>query len=362
MSLAALCMKEYNKLNLSAEVTMPYFVNDYSAGAHEKIMARFMETNLEKTVGYGEDHYCQSAKEKIRAACNCEHAQIAFISGGTQTNQLAIDSLLLPHEGVICAETGHINTHESGAIEFTGHKVLPLPEYGGKLAAEDLERYMHRLSLDENYEHGVIPGLVYITFPTETGSVYTKAELLKIREVCDRYELQLYLDGARLGYGLACKGNDVTLPDIAEICDAFYIGGNKVGALFGEALVFTKNNMPKHFVTHIKRHGALMAKGRVLGLQFDTLFTDGLYFEIGRHAMAQAEKLRAAFEEKGYEFFVNSPTNQIFIVLSDEKKAELEKKVAFSFWDKPDDEHTVVRFVTDWATTDEDVEELIALL
>lgn len=341
---------------------MPFFVNDYSAGAHEKIMRRFMETNLEKTVGYGDDHYSVSAREKIKAACACEDAQIVFISGGTQTNQLAIDSLLLPHEGVICAETGHINTHESGAIEYTGHKVLALPQKDGKLDAAVLEAYMHRINSDENYEHTVIPGLVYVTFPSEMGSIYSKAELTELRRVCDKYGLQLYLDGARLGYGLACRENDLTLPDIARLTDAFYIGGNKVGALFGEALVFTKNNMPKHFVTHVKRHGALMAKGRVLGLQFDTLFTDDLYFEIGRHAMAQADKLRAAFEEKGYEFYAKSPTNQIFIVLSDEKKAELEKNVAFSFWEKLDDERTVVRFVTDWATTDEDVEELITLL
>ena len=341
---------------------MPFFVNDYSAGAHEKIMRRFMETNLEKTVGYGEDHYSVSAREKIRAACQCDKAEIVFISGGTQTNQLAIDCLLLPHEGVICAETGHINTHESGAIEYTGHKVLALPQRDGKLDAAELEAYMRRVQSDENYEHGVIPGLVYVTFPSEMGSIYSKAELTELRRVCDKYELKLYLDGARLGYGLACRENDLSLPDIARLTDAFYIGGNKVGALFGEALVFTKNNMPKHFVTHVKRHGALMAKGRVLGLQFDTLFTDGLYFEIGRHAMAQADKLRAAFEEKGYEFYAKSPTNQIFIVLSDEKKAELEKNVAFSFWEKLDDERTVVRFVTDWATTDKDVEELIALL
>ena len=341
---------------------MLYFVNDYSAGAHEKIMARFMETNLEKTVGYGEDHYSQSAREKIKAACGCPHAQIAFVSGGTQTNQLAIDTLLQPHEGVICAQSGHINTHESGAIEFTGHKVLTLPEHGGKLDAGELDDYMRRFYQDENYEHTVLPGLVYITFPTEYGTIYSKAELEALREVCDRYELTLYLDGARLGYGLACRENDLTLEDIARLTDAFYIGGNKVGALFGEALVFTKNNMPRHFTTHLKRHGALMAKGRVLGLQFDTLFTDGLYFEIGRHAMAQAEKLRAAFAEKGYTFYANSPTNQMFILLDDNKKAELERHVAFSFWEKPNDEHTVVRFVTDWATTDEDVEALIKLL
>lgn len=341
---------------------MLYFVNDYSAGCHEKVMQRLVETNLEKQAVYGEDIYSVSAKEKIRKACNCPEAQIVFISGGTQTNQLAIDSLLLPHEGVICAESGHINVHESGAVEYTGHKVLTLPEHDGKVDADELRDYMQRFYADENYEHCVFPGLVYITFPTEFGALYSRKELEALRKVCDEYKLSLYLDGARLGYGLACRENELTLADIAELTDAFYIGGNKVGALFGEALVFTKNNMPKHFITHVKRHGALMAKGRVLGVQFDALFTDDLYMEIGRHAMRLADKLRAAFEEKGYQFFKKTPTNQIIIVVDDEKKAELEKKVAFSFWEKLDEGHTAIRFVTDWATREEDVDALIELL
>ena len=341
---------------------MLYFVNDYSAGCHEKVMQRLAETNLEKQAVYGEDIYSISAKEKIRKACNCPDAQIVFISGGTQTNQLAIDSLLLPHEGVICAESGHINVHESGAIEYTGHKVLTLPEHDGKVDADELRDYMQRFYADENYEHCVFPGLVYITFPTEFGALYSRKELEALRAVCDEYKLSLYMDGARLGYGLACKENELSLADIAELTDAFYIGGNKVGALFGEALVFTKNNMPRHFITHVKRHGALMAKGRVLGVQFDALFTDDLYMEIGRHAMRLADKLRAAFEEKGYQFFKKTPTNQIIIVVDDEKKAELEKKVAFSFWEMLDDTHTAIRFVTDWATREEDVDALIELL
>lgn len=341
---------------------MLYFVNDYSAGCHEKVMQRLVETNLEKQAVYGEDIYSTSAKEKIRKACNCPDAQIVFISGGTQTNQLAIDSLLLPHEGVICAESGHINVHESGAVEYTGHKVLTLPEHDGKVDADELRDYMQRFYADENYEHCVFPGLVYITFPTEFGALYSRKELETLRKVCDEYKLSLYLDGARLGYGLACRENELTLADIAELTDAFYIGGNKVGALFGEALVFTKNNMPRHFITHVKRHGALMAKGRVLGVQFDALFTDDLYMEIGRHAMRLADKLRAAFEEKGYQFFKKTPTNQIIIVVDDEKKAELEKKVAFSFWEKLDESHTAIRFVTDWATREEDVDALIELL
>ena len=341
---------------------MLYFVNDYSAGCHEKVMQRLAETNLEKQAVYGEDIYSLSAKEKIRKACDCENAEIVFISGGTQTNQLAIDSLLLPHEGVVCAESGHINVHESGAIEYTGHKVLTLPEHDGKIEASELRDFMQRFYADENYEHCVFPGLVYITFPTEFGALYSRKELEALRKVCDEYKLSLYMDGARLGYGLACRENELTLADIAELTDAFYIGGNKVGALFGEALVFTKNNMPRHFITHVKRHGALMAKGRVLGVQFDALFTDDLYMEIGRHAMRLADKLRAAFEEKGYQFFKKTPTNQIIIVVDDEKKAELEKKVAFSFWEKLDDTHTAIRFVTDWATREEDVDALIELL
>ncbi|MBQ3211286.1 MAG: low specificity L-threonine aldolase [Oscillospiraceae bacterium] len=341
---------------------MLYFVNDYSAGCHEKVMQRLVETNLEKQAVYGEDIYSLSAKEKIRKACDCENAEIVFISGGTQTNQLAIDSLLLPHEGVVCAESGHINVHESGAIEYTGHKVLTLPEHDGKIDAGELRDFMQRFYADENYEHCVFPGLVYITFPTEFGALYSRKELEALRKVCDEYKLSLYMDGARLGYGLACRENELTLADIARLTDAFYIGGNKVGALFGEALVFTKNNMPRHFITHVKRHGALMAKGRVLGVQFDALFTDDLYMEIGRHAMRLADKLRAAFEEKGYQFFKKTPTNQIIIVVDDEKKAELEKKVAFSFWEKLDDTHTAIRFVTDWATREEDVDALIELL
>ena len=341
---------------------MLYFVNDYSAGCHEKVMQRLVETNLEKQAVYGEDIYSLSAKEKIRKACDCENAEIVFISGGTQTNQLAIDSLLLPHEGVVCAESGHINVHESGAIEYTGHKVLTLPEHDGKIEASELRDFMQRFYADENYEHCVFPGLVYITFPTEFGALYSRKELEALRKVCDEYKLSLYMDGARLGYGLACKENELTLADIARLTDAFYIGGNKVGALFGEALVFTKNNMPRHFITHVKRHGALMAKGRVLGVQFDALFTDDLYMEIGRHAMRLADKLRAAFEEKGYQFFKKTPTNQIIIVVDDEKKAELEKKVAFSFWEKLDETHTAIRFVTDWATREEDVDALIELL
>ena len=338
------------------------FENDYSEGAHPKILQRFVETNLEQVPGYGSDPYCDSAKEKIRAACNCPDAEIFFLVGGTQTNAVVIDSMLQAYEGVVSAQTGHVNAHEAGAIEYTGHKVLAIPQYDGKMKASDLEAYLKTFWQDESHEHMVFPGMVYISHPTEYGTLYTKQELADLSAICRRYEIPLYLDGARLGYGLMSKTTDVTLPDIAELCDVFYIGGTKVGALCGEAVVFTKHNMPKYFVTHVKQHGALLAKGRLAGVQFDTLFTDNLYFEISKHAIEMAELLKQGFAEKGYTFHIDSPTNQQFIVLDDEKYNELQKQVRCCFWEKPDDTHTVVRFATSWATPKENIDELMKLL
>lgn len=338
------------------------FENDYSEGAHPKILQRFVETNLEQVPGYGSDPYCDSAKEKIRAACNCPDAEIFFLVGGTQTNAVVIDSMLQAYEGVVSAQTGHVNAHEAGAIEYTGHKVLSIPQYDGKMKASDLEAYLKTFWQDESHEHMVFPGMVYISHPTEYGTLYTKQELADLSAICRRYEIPLYLDGARLGYGLMSKHTDVTLPDIAELCDVFYIGGTKVGALCGEAVVFTKHNMPKYFVTHVKQHGALLAKGRLAGVQFDTLFTDNLYFEISKHAIEMAELLKQGFAEKGYTFHIDSPTNQQFIVLDDEKYNELQKQVRCCFWEKPDDTHTVVRFATSWATQKENIDELMKLL
>ena len=338
------------------------FENDYSEGAHPKILQRFVETNLEQVPGYGSDPYCDSAKEKIRAACNCPDAEIFFLVGGTQTNAVVIDSMLQAYEGVVSAQTGHVNAHEAGAIEYTGHKVLSIPQYDGKMKASDLEAYLKTFWQDESHEHMVFPGMVYISHPTEYGTLYTKQELADLSAICRRYEIPLYLDGARLGDGLMSKTTDVTLPDIAELCDVFYIGGTKVGALCGEAVVFTKHNMPKYFVTHVKQHGALLAKGRLAGVQFDTLFTDNLYFEISKHAIEMAELLKQGFAEKGYTFHIDSPTNQQFIVLDDEKYNELQKQVRCCFWEKPDDTHTVVRFATSWATPKENIDELMKLL
>ena len=338
------------------------FENDYSEGAHPKILQRFIETNMEQVPGYGNDPYCESAKAKIREACNCPEAEIFFLVGGTQTNAVVIDSMLQAYEGVVSAQTGHVNAHEAGAIEYTGHKVLSIPQYEGKMKASDLEAYLKTFWQDESHEHMVFPGMVYISHPTEYGTLYSKQELTDLSAVCRRYEIPLYLDGARLGYGLMSKNTDVTLPDIAELCDVFYIGGTKVGALCGEAVVFTKHNMPKYFVTHVKQHGALLAKGRLAGVQFDTLFTDNLYFEISRHAIEMAELLKQGLAEKGYTFHLDSPTNQQFIVLDDEQYNELQKQVRCCFWEKPDDTHTVVRFATSWATPKENIDKLMELL
>lgn len=340
---------------------MLHFVNDYSEGAHKSVLSRLIETNMEPLSGYGTDKYTMQAKEKIKAACGGMVSDIYFLVGGTQTNQVAINSMLQTFEGVISAHTGHIGVHEAGAIEFTGHKVLPIQGVNGKLCAKDVLDYLKTFYADESHEHMVSPGMVYISHPTEYGTLYSKDELSALSDVCHRYSIPLYLDGARLGYALACKENDLTLPDIAELCDAFYIGGTKVGALCGEALVFT-NNVPSHIVTRIKQNGALLAKGRLTGVQFDALFTDNLYFEIVKNAINCAEELRRGFAEKGYKFFIDSPTNQTFIVLENSKMSELREYVKFDFWEKYDDSHTVVRFCTSWATKMEDVHKLISII
>lgn len=338
------------------------FTNDYSRGAHEKILQKLLEINRADFPGYGNDPYCESAKQKIRESCGCPEAEIFFLSGGTQTNQTVIASLLRRHEGVIAPNTGHIGTHEAGAIEYTGHKVLTLSSKDGKLSPDTLESFLARFYSDENREHMVFPGMVYLSHPTEYGTLYTKAELIRLSEICAKTKIPLYVDGARLGYGLACPKTDVTLADLAKYCDVFYIGGTKVGALFGEAVVFTKKNVPPHFSTLMKQHGALLAKGWLLGVQFDALFTDGLYLKIAKHAVDMADRIRAAFREKNYAFSVDSPTNQIFITLENDRMRRLREKVSFSFWERSDENHTVVRFATSWATEEKAVDELIKLL
>ena len=340
---------------------MLYFENDYCEGAHPAVLQRLIETNMEKLPGYGTDGYCESAKDKIRAACACPQADVYFLVGGTQTNAAVISALLKRYEGVVAASTGHINGHEAGAVEYTGHKVLALPQKDGKISADGLRGYLQTFFGDENHEHMVFPGMAYISHPTEYGTLYSLDELEKLSLVCREYSIPLFLDGARLGYGLASGGSDVTLEDIARLTDVFYIGGTKVGALCGEAVVFPAG-APHHFLTMIKQQGALLAKGRLLGIQFDTLFTDDLYRKISENAIRTADTLKSALRRKGYEFYLDSPTNQIFVVLENEQMERLSRLVTFSFWEKYDDTHTVVRFATSWATKMEEVEELIQLL
>ncbi len=338
------------------------FQCDYNNGAHEKIMRRLLETNDELLPGYGDDKYCVSAKEKIRKACGRDDAEVFLTVGGTQTNKIVISAFLGAGEGVVSADTGHINCHEAGAIEDTGHKVLTIPHVNGKMCAESLRKYLEKFFDDEAHDHMVFPGMAYISHPTEYGTLYTKDELEKLSDVCKNYDIPLYLDGARLGYALVSDGTDVTLEDVASLCDAFYIGGTKVGALCGEAIVFTNRKPPKRFFGIVKQNGALLAKGRLLGIQFDTLFTDNLYFEISRHAIRMADKMREDFRKKGYEFFIETKTNQIFVVLENTKTEELKKDVSFEFWERKDENHTVVRFASSWATREEDVDRLNGLL
>ena len=340
---------------------MVSFESDYIAGAHPAIIKRLTETNMESLPGYGSDDYSISAKKKICEAIGRD-AEIFFLVGGTQANAVVISTVLSDYEGVVAAKTGHVSAHEAGAIEYSGHKVLELPEHEGRIDAGELDSYIAGYYADENHEHMVCPGMVYISFPTEYGTLYSKAELKDISEVCKKYGIPLFLDGARLGYGLMSEKNDMSLSDIAELCDVFYIGGTKVGALCGEAVVFTKDNMPKAFLSRVKQRGALLAKGRLLGIQFDTLFTDDLYFKIGRHAIGMAKRLREVLSSHGFEFFIDSPTNQQFVVIEDGLLEELQKEVAVSFWEKKDESHTVIRLATSWSTTDEDLDVLDRVL
>ena len=337
---------------------MIYFACDYAEGAHEAILQKFLETNRESTPGYGEDRFCESAKEKIRLACGDPTADVFLLTGGTQTNALVISAKLAAWEGVISAETGHINCHESGAVEYTGHKVFALPQKDGKLDARDVDRLVSAWEKDGTRDHMVKPGMVYVSHPTENGTLYTKAELSALSEVCHAHGIPLFLDGARLGYGLMSYASDMDLTDIARLCDVFYIGGTKVGALCGEAVVFPRHGAPDHFFTIIKQHGALLAKGRLTGIQFDTLFTDGLYWQIARHAIAMAEKLKEMLTAQGCRIAWESPTNQQFVVLENDLMEKLAENMAFSVWEPYDEDHTVVRFCTSWATTEEDIKKL----
>ncbi len=341
---------------------MVSFESDYITGAHPEVMQRLLDTNAEALPGYGTDRYCESAKRKIRETIGMPEAEIFFLAGGTQTNAVVISTMLADYEGVIAAKTGHISVHEAGAVEYTGHEVLELPQENGKIRPGTLETWLEAWYADENHEHMTFPGMVYISHPTEYGTLYSKAELQGLSAVCRRYGIPLYLDGARLAYALMSRETDVNIHDIAELCDVFYIGGTKAGALCGEAVVFPKGNMPKHFLTSVKKRGALLAKGRLTGVQFDALFTDELYFRIGRHAIDMAEKLKEILQARGIPLFIQSPTNQQFAILENSRMEKLREQAAFSFWEKADEQHSVVRLATGWSTSESDLEALDAAL
>ena len=339
---------------------MFYFNNDYSEGCHEKVLEALVKTNLEQTPGYGEDHHCASAAAKIRKLCGREDLAVHFLVGGTQANLTVIAAALRPHQGALGAATAHINVHETGAVEATGHKVLWAPSEDGKITAAQVAEAVEAHWADASFEHTVQPKLVYISNPTELGTLYTLSELEALSQVCREKGLYLFLDGARLGYGLAAEGNDVTMEDLARLCDVFYIGGTKVGALFGEAVVISNKALAQDFRYLIKQRGGMLAKGRLLGVQFDALMEDGLYFEIAKKADAMADQIRASLRKGGYPLTVEGITNQIFPILPDKVLAELEKKYVFCPNGRIDETHSSIRICTSWATTQEAVDALCA--
>lgn len=338
------------------------FESDYILGAHERVLEALIKTNSEVMSGYGNDIHTQNAKNLIKKACGTQESEVFFLTGGTQANQVVISTMLKSFEGVISAQTGHIALHEVGAIEFTGHKVIELPQNEGKLDCNAVQAYLESFYADENNSMMVVPKMIYISHPTEYGTLYSKEELTNLRSLCDKYGMKLFLDGARLGYGIASRQTDVTLNDIASLCHVFYIGGTKVGALCGEAVVFAKGETPERFLSQTKQHGAMLAKGRLLGVQFEALFEDGLYFEISKNAIDRAEELKELFASRGYKFFLDSPTNQQFVILNDEQMERISQKCRFGFWEKLPDGRTVVRFATSFATTKEEINELAKII
>lgn len=341
---------------------MIYFNNDYAEGCHEAVLNALVRTNSEQTPGYSEDCHCAAAAAKIRKLCGREDLAVHFLVGGTQTNLTVIDAALRPHQGALCAVTGHINVHETGAVEATGHKVLPLPSEDGKITAEQVEKYVLLHRVDGAFEHIVQPKLVYISNPTELGTLYNRAELEALSATCRKLGLFLFLDGARLGYGLAAAGNDVTMEDLANLCDAFYIGGTKVGLLFGEAVVISNPVLAEDFRYIMKQHGGMLAKGRLLGVQFSAILEDDLYFKISAHADKLADMLRATFDELNIPYLVPGNTNQIFPIMPDTVLNTLAKNFCFTEMERVNDTHRAVRFCTSWATREENVIKLCAEL
>lgn len=337
---------------------MIYFNNDYSEGCHPRILEALTRTNMEQTPGYGMDDHCAAAAKMIRSLCGDDSLAVHFLVGGTQANLTVIDAALRPHQGVIGAESAHINVHETGAVEATGHKVLWLPGTEGKIAAAQVREVVLAHRADSSFEHTVQPKMVYVSNPTELGTLYAKQELQELSDTCRELGLYLFLDGARLGYGMEATGNDVTLEDLARLCDVFYIGGTKVGALFGEAVVISNPEIKQDFRYLIKQHGGMLAKGRLLGLQFEILLEDGLYFQIARQADMLADQIRACLLECNVPLLVPGVTNQIFPILPDDVLETLSKTYAFCEQERVDETHRAVRFCTSWATTQENVEAL----
>lgn len=340
---------------------MLYFENDYSYGCHPAVLERLQQSNMQPLTGYGQDSYTARAAEKIREVFSCPEAEVFFLSGGTQANMVVIRSMLRQVEAVIAADSGHINVHEAGAVEFTGHKVISLPEHDGKLDAGELDAYMAELRANNGYGQLAEPGMVYISYPTECGTLYSKAELTAVYEVCKRFDLKLYIDGARLGYGLTSPACDLTPAEFASLCDAFYAGGTKCGALCGEAVVFP-HGAPKYFYGITKQMGAMFAKGRVFGAQFDPLFTDGLYWEICRKAVDLAMELKETLRAHNIPLWLDSPTNQQFPIFTEEQYEQLRQNTTLCYWGPSEDGKKIVRLATSWASTPEDIAMLSKLL
>ena len=338
---------------------MILFNCDYNEGAHPRILEKLIETNMEQLPGYSEDHYCEKAREEIRRVCEAPDAAVHFLVGGTQANLTVIDAILRTHQAALCVESGHINVHETGSIEACGHKVMTVPGKDGKISAADVRRVHKTHWSDESFEHMTQPKLVYISHPTEYGTLYTKKELEELKQACEECGMYLFLDGARMGYGLCAEHTDVTLPVIAQNTDVFYIGGTKVGALFGEAVVITNSCLKQDFRYCIKQKGGMLAKGRLLGVQFLELFKDGLYFEISKHAIDMAMLLKDGLKEKGYEFFMDSNTNQQFIIVEDAKLQEIRQKYGVTYQERYDETHSVIRLCTSWATKEENVKAFL---
>ena len=338
------------------------FESDYTLGAHEKVLQALIDTNNEIMPGYGKDIHTENAKELIKKACSAPESEVYLLTGGTQTNKTVIATMLKPYEGVISAKTGHISLHEAGAIEYTGHKILEIDGVCGKLVPDSVREYLKTFYADENNVMMVTPGMVYISHPTEYGTIYTKQEIIELRGICDEYGMSLFIDGARLGYGLMSLNTDVSLADIAKYSDVFYIGGTKIGALCGEAVVFAKGKTPAGFYKMTKQHGAMLAKGRLLGVQFEALFTDNLYLEISKNAIDRAEEMKELFTSRGYELFIDSPTNQQFVILTDHQRKCISERCKCSFWEYLEDGRCVVRFATSYATTKDDIQMLSEII